>query len=65
MGEKGDLLVQLSELLGENMESVRDWIDSLGPAANDLFAQLMENPAVVDILLEQNPGICSSSLHIQ
>ena len=57
MGEHGDLLNQLSGMLGDHMESAQEWLQSLGgDGTHDLLAQLMENPAIINQLLEQNPG---------
>ena len=56
LNEHQDLLNQLSGMLGDNLESVQGWLESLGDSTHDLLAQLMENPDLMDGLLDQNPG---------
>ena len=46
----------MSGLLEDNLESVQEWLESLGDSTHDLLAQLMENPDLMNGLLDQNPG---------
>ena len=57
-----DLLNQMSRMLGDNLESVQEWLESLGDSTHELLAQLMENPDLMNGLLDQNPGRSNATL---
>ena len=58
-----DLLNQMSRMLGENLESVQEWLESLsGDNTHELLTRLMENPGLMNGLLDQNPGSLNATL---
>ena len=49
-------------MLGDNLDSVQEWLESLGDNTHELLAQLMENPDLMNGLLDQNPGSSNAML---